>query len=134
MSLTKRDYIYWHFRPVKGLVHQSNYPKISNVAATSLGLITWQSDRPATSQVQYGTTPLLGPITPFDGTLVTSHSVQLTGLTDGILYYFRVQSFFLDALSISDLYSFQFTATAQYLLAEDGSYILDENGNRIILE
>ncbi len=129
MSLTKKDYIYWHFRPVKELPHGSNYPIISNVQATNGGLVTWTTNIPSTSQVLYGTTPLLGPISPFDGTLVTSHSVQLDNLPSGLIY-FRVQSFYLDSLSISDLYNF----SINFLQAEDGSYILNEDGSKIILE
>lgn len=131
MATDREAYLYWHFRPQKGLIKQSNYPVISNVQATNIGLITWTTNIASTSQVQYGSTPMLGPISSFDGTLVTSHSVQLTGLNPSTLYYFRVQSFYLDSLSISDLYTFQMVGA---LLAEDGTFILDENGNKILLE
>lgn len=134
MSLTRRDYIYWHFRPKKELCKKSNYPIISNVQATPTGLITWTTNIPSTSQVNFGTSPLIGVFSPFDGTLVTSHSVQLTGLTNGILYYFRVQSFFLDSLAISDLYTFQFVSANNDILLEDGTYILMEDGSKIRLE
>lgn len=119
----------------KGLCHSSNYPIITNVAVSSTGLVTWTTDIPSTSQVHYGTTPLLGPYSAFDGTLVTSHSVQLSGLSSGIQYYLRVQSFFLDSLSISDLYAFVIAAVATGISLEDSSgVIVTEDGTRIQLE
>lgn len=130
---TKSDYIHYHFVPKKGPLHVSNYPVITNVQATSTGLITWTTDIPSTSQVNFGTSPNLGVLSTFDGTLVTSHSVQLVGITSGILYYFKVQSFYLDSLSISDLYSFQ-ANFASFLQAEDGTYILLEDGTKTQLE
>lgn len=120
----------------KSLGHRSNYPIITNVAISSTGLVTWTTDIPSTSQVHYGTTPNLGPLSDFDGTLVTSHSVQLSGLSNNVQYYLRVQSFYLDALSISDLYAFVVTSATQPGVAlEDGSgVILMEDGTRIQLE
>lgn len=130
---TRQDYIHYHFTPKKRLQHQSNYPRISNVQISSLGLVTWTTDIPSTSQVIYGTSPQLGLQTPFNSALVTSHSVQLSGLTNGI-YYLRVQSFFLDALSISDLYPFQFIGIGNFILLEDGTYMLLEDGGKIPVE
>lgn len=94
----------------KTLQHRSNYPVITNVVVTAAGLVTWTTDIPSTSQVVYGTNIYLGLMSPYDSTLVTSHSVQLTGLADGTTYYLKVQSFYLDALSISDLYTFRTVA------------------------
>jgi hypothetical protein len=126
--------MHYHFVPKKSLpTGISNYPIISGVSATPLGLISWQTDRISTSQVGFGSSPLLGPLSPFDGTLVIGHSVQLSGLTNGVLYYFRVQSFSIDSLSVSDLYTFVFLG-GSFLQMEDGTYILDENGNKILLE
>ena len=131
---TKLDYIHYHFVPKKTLNHASNYPIISGVSATASGLVTWTTNIPATSQVHFGTTPNLGPMTLCDSTLVTNHSVQLTGLTNGVLYYLRVQSFYWDSLSISDLYTFVFTG-GSFLTMEDGTnYILLEDGTKILLE
>jgi hypothetical protein len=126
--------LYDYLRFKKSIPHSSNYPVISNVQATASGLITWNTDIASTSQVQYASMPILGPFTPFDSSLVTIHSVQLSGLTDLVTYYFRVQSFYLDALSISDLYSFVFESAATRLLMEDGTYILMEDGTKILEE
>jgi hypothetical protein len=65
-------------------------PVISNVASSSItsgtALITWTTDQAATSQVNYGLS------TASTSSLVTSHSVTLTGLTPGTSYSFRVSS------------------------------------------
>ena len=70
-------------------------PVISNVGsnpADTTCTITWTTDEPATSQVEYGLTISYGTLTTLDPTLVTSHSVGLSGLTAGQLYHYRVRS------------------------------------------
>ncbi|MGH8246589.1 MAG: GDSL-type esterase/lipase family protein, partial [Gammaproteobacteria bacterium] len=64
---------------------------VSNVTDTT-ATITWTTDEPATSQVEYGPTTNYGWLRPIDPTLVTSHSVTLVGLSPGVLYHFRVFS------------------------------------------
>lgn len=121
----------------KSAPHPSNYPIISNVAISNLGLVTWTTDVPSTSQVLYGLTTLLGTLTPYDATYVTSHSVQLFSLTNGATYYLKVQSFNTDALSISDLYVFTFAGATgnDFIGLEDGSgEFLAEDGTHIITE
>ena len=54
--------------------------------------ITWTTDVPADSQVQYGPTTTYGSATPLDRTLVTSHSVTITGLARKAQYFFQVLS------------------------------------------
>jgi glucose/arabinose dehydrogenase/PKD repeat protein len=54
--------------------------------------ITWTTDVPADSQVQYGPTTTYGSTTPLDRTLVTGHSVTITGLARRTLYAFQVLS------------------------------------------
>lgn len=53
--------------------------------------ITWQTNLPSDSKVEYGPSTEYGS-TAREGTLLTSHSVPLTGLTSGVLYHFRVIS------------------------------------------
>ena len=69
---------------------------ISGVSASNIGTtsatITWTTNNPASSQVQYGTTTAYGSSTTLDSTLVTSHSQVITGLAGGTTYHFRVQS------------------------------------------
>jgi PKD repeat protein len=54
--------------------------------------ITWTTDVPADSQVQYGSTPAYGSATALDRTLVTAHSVTITGLSRRASYFFQVLS------------------------------------------
>ncbi|MBM4450830.1 MAG: redoxin domain-containing protein, partial [Chloroflexi bacterium] len=58
----------------------------------STATITWQSNQPATSQIEYGTTESYGSMTATDTRLVTSHSATLTGLAPATTYHFRVRS------------------------------------------
>lgn len=71
-------------------------PTISNVAAgniTSSGAtITWTTDEPSDSQVGYGLTTSYGNSTPLNTSLVTSHSVLLSGLNANTLYHYCVKS------------------------------------------
>ena len=65
--------------------------KVFNVTDSS-ATITWQTDMPATSQVEYGTTNAYGSTTPPDNELTTSHSLALTGLKPGTTYHFEMKS------------------------------------------
>jgi glucose/arabinose dehydrogenase len=71
-------------------------PLISLVTATSItstsATITWTTDQAASSQVNYGTTTAYGSQSPLNTTLVTAHSVTLTGLSPGTAYNFDVFS------------------------------------------
>jgi hypothetical protein len=74
----------------------STPPVISSVATTNVSqtsvTVTWTTDQPATSQVNYGTTTGYGSSSGLSQTLVTAHSVALTGLTAGTTYDFDVTS------------------------------------------
>ncbi len=71
-------------------------PVISDVAVSSFtdktAVITWKTDRPATSQVRYGKTEACGLATEESKNLVTEHSVRLSGLEADTTYYFRTVS------------------------------------------
>jgi hypothetical protein len=71
-------------------------PVISAVQASNLTLnsatITWTTNVGATSQVDYGTTTSYTNSSPLDSTLVTNHSVTLSGLAGSTLYHYRVKS------------------------------------------
>jgi len=62
-----------------------------NINATG-ATITWTTNEPATSQVEYGPTDEYGSTSILDASLVTSHSVDLTGLKAGRTYHYRVMS------------------------------------------
>ena len=59
---------------------------------TSSVTITWATNVAATSQVDYGTGNSYGFTTPLDTDLITSHSVDLSGLNAQTTYHFRVKS------------------------------------------
>ncbi len=67
-------------------------PVISAVAAGSITVITWTTDKPADSQVEYGATTAYGLSSGLNTAMTTSHSVALSGLTANTLYHFRVRS------------------------------------------
>ncbi len=54
--------------------------------------ITWTTNSPADSQVDYGTTASYGSSTVLDPSLVTAHSQTLNGLAAGTFYHYRVKS------------------------------------------
>ena len=60
--------------------------------STSAAQITWTTNVPANSSVDYGTTTSYGSTTPVDSTMVTSHQVALSGLAAGTTYYYQVNS------------------------------------------
>lgn len=70
-------------------------PIISNVAATNLtnssATITWNTDEPANSQVDFGTNTNYGS-TVAEGALVSSHSLLLTGLATSTVYNYQASS------------------------------------------
>jgi len=75
-------------------------PVISNVAAgitTTTATITWTTNENSDSQVEYGTDQTYGQLTTLNPALVTAHSQDLSGLTPGRDYHYRVKS--MDAFS-----------------------------------
>ena len=71
-------------------------PAISTVASSVSGsgsaTITWNTNEAADSRVDYGADPNALTASQSGSTLVTSHSVQLTGLKPTATYYYRVSS------------------------------------------
>ncbi len=71
-------------------------PLISNIGVTNIAAgsatISWTTNVPSTSQVDYGATTSYGQTTSLDASLVSSHSVALTGLSGMTVYHFRVRS------------------------------------------
>ena len=64
----------------------------SGSLTTNSAVVTWQTNKPADSQVEYGTTTAYGTVTTLDSTLVASHSQILTSLQPATTYQFRVRS------------------------------------------
>jgi purine nucleosidase len=71
-------------------------PTVSSVAAGSItptgATVTWTTDQPATSQIDWGVTDTYGSSSTLDSTLATSHSQVVSGLSPGQLYHYRVNS------------------------------------------
>jgi len=63
-----------------------------NPASSNSVIITWTTDAPSTSQVEYGLTPDLGTFTTKDNTMTTNHSVTITGLNPATTYYYKALS------------------------------------------
>lgn len=71
-------------------------PIISGISASQISetgaIITWTTDEPSSSQVEYGTSDACSSATSLDDTLTTSHSITLTQLKPETTYHFRVKS------------------------------------------
>lgn len=70
-------------------------PQISNVAVSNItsssAIVSWTTDIATTSRVDYGLTSSYGSNVS-DGTLVTNHSLNLTGLLESTGYHYQVTS------------------------------------------
>ncbi|GAI84368.1 unnamed protein product, partial [marine sediment metagenome] len=77
-------------------LYNSAPPAIFNIQETNItssgATITWNTDENSTSQVEYGLDTSYGNATDLDTSLVTSHSVLLTGLASETLYHYHVRS------------------------------------------
>jgi hypothetical protein len=78
-------------------VQVDNGPTISNVSAqpgltASSARVTWTTDVPADGQVEYGPTAAYGLSTPLDAAPGARHEMQVTGLSLGAVYHYRVRS------------------------------------------
>src|SRR5207247_1203452 len=97
-------------------------PGSMNVAMTS-AVADWQTNVPATSQVEYGTTTSYGSATAADSTMVTIHQQSLSSLKPGTLYHFRVHSTDANNNSVasSDLSLTTTTAVAPTITTQPGN-------------
>ena len=93
---------------------QNGGPSITNIASGSIlqssATITWTTNNSSNSKVVYGTTTGYGSASS-SATMITSHSIGITGLTPSTLYHFAVVS--TDGLGNSSTSTDQtFTTTA----------------------
>lgn len=66
-------------------------PDVSSIT-TRKATITWSTSRSADSKIQYGTSSDdYGDVEPSNSSQVTSHSIQLFGLTPGTKYYYKAK-------------------------------------------
>jgi Purple acid Phosphatase, N-terminal domain len=63
---------------------------VSSSVTTNGATITWTTNNPANSQVDYGTTAAYGNLSPLNSAPLTSHSVTLSGLQPGTQYHYLV--------------------------------------------
>jgi hypothetical protein len=86
----------WSTPATDMIVLDATPPAISSVSASGItqtaATITWTTNEAATSQVDYGTTTSYGQSSALDASLVTNHSVTVSGLSAGTLYHVRVRS------------------------------------------
>ncbi len=69
----------------------STGPDVSSITVTK-ATITWTTSRTADSKIQYGTTSgSYNSVEPSNSDQVSSHSIQLTGLTPGTTYYYKAK-------------------------------------------
>ncbi len=65
--------------------------EVTNITSSSV-TITWNTDIPADSQVEYGADELLGSFTQINSALSNSHSATITNLQPNTNYIFRLRS------------------------------------------
>jgi len=66
-------------------------PDVSSIT-TRKATVTWSTSRSADSKIQYGTSSDdYGDVEPSNSSQVTSHSIQLSGLTPGTKYYYKAK-------------------------------------------
>ncbi|MGH2556972.1 MAG: LamG-like jellyroll fold domain-containing protein [Actinomycetota bacterium] len=79
-----------------GTPPDTSAPVISNVGSSNITVgdvsITWDTNEPGDSQVDYGKTTAYGSMTTLNTALETDHTAALTGLEPGTLYHYRVKS------------------------------------------
>ena len=64
----------------------------ANVTGSSTATVSWDTSQQANTQVSYGVTASYGKSTPLSTSMVTAHSVALTGLASATLYHYQVIS------------------------------------------
>ena len=90
-------------------------PFITNVVVVpgeTDAIFTWTTLSNSTSQMLYGTTPVLGSSNALDANLVSNHAMVLTGLKPITEYYFLILS---SVGSNQYTYEGTFTTTPPYL-------------------
>ena len=112
-------------------------PVISAVAASSISgssaTITWTTDQPSSSLVNYGTSSAYGSASSLNSTLTTAHSVTLTGLTQGATYNYQVVSANSTGITAtSSNYTFATTAAAAPVVSGVTATAISTNSATIV--
>jgi hypothetical protein len=85
------------------------------VPEATTATLTWHTDVPATTQVQYGLTTNYGSATPLDSRLARNHVATIDGLIAGTTYYFSAISTFSGQTLTQ---ACQFTTTTPFAAAK----------------
>ncbi|MBI3547520.1 MAG: fibronectin type III domain-containing protein [Elusimicrobia bacterium] len=64
----------------------------SSAITSNSASISWTTDGPGDSQVEYGATASYGTLSPLTSTLSSAHSVSVSGLSPSSTYHYRVRS------------------------------------------
>lgn len=71
-------------------------PVITSISVVGISVsaatVNWTTDETSDSQVGYGLSSVLGTLSPLNPTLVTSHSIAISGLAGNTTYYYKVYS------------------------------------------
>lgn len=105
-------------------------PAASGATETSV-TITWTTDAPSTSRVDYGLTAAYGSFAE-DAALVTNHSITLTGLAQGRVHQYKVTSAAAGYNPVVSLNKTFTTLTAPTTGVNFGFEAKDEFGNPTI--
>lgn len=95
VSATVYDTIYNSSTVLSNVYVDRTAPVISNIVITTTSAdatITWKTNEPADSQIEWGPYNKWGNLSPLDSNLVTNHSVVITGLNPGSYYNFRIRT------------------------------------------
>lgn len=113
-----------------GCASDTTPPSITGVAASGIAAsgatITWTTDEPASSHVEYGLTTSYGSTTTSDTSMVTGHSVTLSGLSPSTTYHYVAVSLDKAGNKATSLDWFfttltQFTLTGSQVIADGNS-------------
>lgn len=87
-----RERIIGHNFGVRALPLQGDLKNLAVNPDNTTAVVTWETDFPATTQVQYGRTTNYGNATPLDSRLTHRHVATISGLQQGTNYFFRAIS------------------------------------------